>query len=122
MTAAEFWKVDVSQSDVIIVRMLANEREQWFEASEQLWQLITPALNTRSGVILDLTEWDYMGSCVLSEVVRLWKRLRVNDKQVVLCGLSPAVRDTFRCPGPSPFTIVETVQDAIRVLRELADR
>lgn len=125
MTHAEVWEVDLSLDDAVIVRVFSQPAfdldEQWLEASEQLWQLIAPSLDTRFGVILDFAKCDYMGSRLLKQIVKLSKRVRVNDQQIVMCGLSPVVADIFDCPGPSPFTFTATVQDAIEVLRESAD-
>ena len=51
---------------------------------------------TVQNVVVDLERTAYFGSTGLGFFVRLWKRVKMGEGEMVFCGASPNVKEVFR--------------------------
>ena len=66
-------------------------------------------------VIVDLANTNQCSSAALGFFIRLWKRLRVQDGQLVFCNVSPHVRDVLR------FTLLDTLWPVLGAQQDALD-
>jgi anti-anti-sigma factor len=68
--------------------------------------------------VIDLTKLDYISSAGLRVLLMLAKRAKQTQGRLVLCGLSPQVREVFEISGF--LKILETASDSSAALQALA--
>lgn len=80
------------------------------------------ALASEAGnVVLDLEAIEYLQGAHIGRIVVLWRRLRDKGGQLVLCGMTPLVREYFTILRlDRVLTIVATVEEALASLRQIA--
>lgn len=65
--------------------------------------------------VLDLSDTHYVGSALLGMLVNIRQRLHSGGGAVILCGLSPRLRNVVQtCSLDRLFTLLKTREDALR--------
>jgi anti-anti-sigma factor len=90
-------------------------------------QFLARSLGRTGGIpraVVDLSHFDIISSSWMARLLLLRKRIEAAKGRLVLCGLSPLVRETFSYTRlDTLFEILDTVADAVRTLNsEAANR
>jgi anti-anti-sigma factor len=115
MSAEFFQLLDPNPTTRVIALALPDTLDHLeFDA---LNDALAAAVAARTAIILDLSATTYMGSAVLGLLVNLRQRIKLAQGRLILCGLSPRLRQVFSVSSLERlFTVVKTRQDALQTL------
>ena len=94
-----------------------------FTAPELKQVLIEAIEDGRSRVVVDLSDVSFLDSTALGVLIGAVKRLHSRDGALAIVNVDANIAKTFEITGLDKiFTIVPTVEDALRSFDELAER
>jgi stage II sporulation protein AA (anti-sigma F factor antagonist) len=88
--------IDLEQhGDTIVLVPTVNLQESDYERIEEVARDIFELLDSRPfrNIILDFSQMDFYGSTALGLFLRLWKRARKQDGQLIFCNISDHERE-----------------------------
>ena len=112
------WRLTLTRHDIenVIVIDLAGRLSA--ASAPELTRVLTSAgSDDRRGVLIDLTELDYISSAGLRGLQRAAERLHAEGSPIAVTGLCEPVRLAFTLAGPIPnLTIFESRDAALRAI------
>jgi anti-anti-sigma factor len=112
------WYLSVEQTDVDRLAIIAAEGRISERTSTDLQRVLTAAIDSSRGVVLELSGVDYISSAGLRMLEQAARRLGDDGRALVLCGLQDPVSAALTLAGPIPHLEVEPSREsAIERLR-----
>jgi len=112
------WYLNVERTDADDVAVISAEGRISERTAPDLHRLVTAAIaSARRGVVLDLSDVDYISSAGLRVLQEAAVRLGSDGRQLVLCHLQDPVRAAVELAGSvAHLTIERSRQSAIETL------
>ncbi len=96
--------------DVVVLAVAGRVSNQ--TAGEFGRALARPDIGRRRGVIVDLSEVDYLNSGALKQLEAAAARMQESGCDLILCGLRPVVMAGFELAGSIPYVTFESSREA----------
>ncbi len=97
LAIAPGWELDVQRGPDWLLVKVKGPKESTLETpplADALWSLLERHFTYR--LVLELDQVDVMGSCLIGQLIKLYKRIREHDGVMRLCGLSSCNVDVLR--------------------------
>jgi anti-anti-sigma factor len=110
---ATVWHLHVTEKNVgeVLVLVVAG-RVSKATAGDLGRALAHPDINRLRGVIVDLSDVDYVNSAGLQQFEAAAKQMHKAHCELVVCGLRPVVNTVFQLAGPIAHLTIESSREA----------